>query len=77
MDERRFSRFARNGKSANPIEGIDWYKYETQQEHNNNVLSLSPTGVNWFDFPLLVFPSHFVGEIIGGFINMDRYNKTY
>lgn len=64
-------------KDRNPINEIDWLNYKSQMEHNQTVLSTSPTGLFWFDIPLVIFPSHIIGETISGLINMGLYNATY
>ena len=61
----------------NPINGIDWVNYSLKQEQNKKVLSGTPTGLYGFDIPLVVFPSHILGETISGLINMVMYNLTY
>ena len=66
-----------DGKYANPIEGMDWLNYDSNRVNNDRILSASPMGLNWYDIPLAIFPTHILGETIGGIINMVNYNEVY
>ena len=60
---------------SNPILVMNWTQYGQNRMQNTRALSLSPIDDYWFDNFLEMVP--FFGDIIGGLINMKRYNEKY